>query len=260
MEVVRDLRAEGMEVESLLERLDEADWQRPTPFKSWTPWDVVAHLHWADRMAVASLNGREPFAEENAKMAATPGDSYTEQSANFLGNPDAPQLFATWKSFFAEMCDKLEAIDPGTRLAWYGPDMGVRMFATARLMETWAHAHDIWDLLGLERRYNDRIKHVAVIGIKTFGWTFVNRGLEEPSNPPYVRLTAPSGEIWEWHDPDTKNRIEGLASEFCHVVTQGRNIADTRLEVVGDIAKRWMEIAQCFAGPPEDPPASGQRV
>jgi hypothetical protein len=38
-----------------------------------------------------------------------------------------------------------------------------------------------------------------------------------------------------------------------------RDIADTRLETGGEIAARWMSIAQCFAGPPMDPPASGTR-
>ena len=36
-------------------------------------------------------------------------------------------------------------------------------------------------------------------------------------------------------------------------------IQDTDLEVHGKIAKEWMSIAQCFAGPPEDPPKPGKR-
>jgi uncharacterized protein (TIGR03084 family) len=133
------------------------------------------------------------------------------------------------------------------------------MFTTARQMETWAHGQEIFDLLKIERKHTDRIKNIAVIGIKTFGWTFVNRGLEVPGDIPYVRLTAPSGAIWEWNEPDEHNRIEGSAVAFCHVVTQGRNIADVNLTVVGDTAERWMAIAQCFAGGPEDPPKPGER-
>ena len=53
--------------------------------------------------------------------------------------------------------------------------------------------------------------------------------------------------------------IEGLAEEFCQVVTQTRNIADTSLIVTGKNAAAWMEIAQCFAGAPETPPAPGTR-
>jgi hypothetical protein len=53
--------------------------------------------------------------------------------------------------------------------------------------------------------------------------------------------------------------VEGSASEFCQVVTQVRNVADTRLRVSGETARRWMAIAQCFAGGPETPPAPGTR-
>ena len=74
---------------------------------------------------------------------------------------------------------------------------------------------------------------------------------------PRLRLTAPSGAIWEYGDGD--DLIEGSASEFCQVVTQCRNIGDTSLSVHGPVATRWMAIAQCFAGPPQDPPPPGAR-
>ena len=105
-----------------------------------------------------------------------------------------------------------------------------------------------------------RIQHIAVLGVKTFGWTFANRGLEAPGDPPYVRLVAPSGEIWEWNEPSQSERVSGSAVDFCHVVTQGRNVADTALDVVGDVATRWMAIAQCFAGGAADPPKPGERT
>jgi len=59
--------------------------------------------------------------------------------------------------------------------------------------------------------------------------------------------------------PSESNFIEGSAIEFCQVVTQVRNIADTGLRVVGETAMSWMAIAQCFAGPPENPPPPGSR-
>ncbi|MGD9983221.1 MAG: TIGR03084 family protein, partial [Porticoccaceae bacterium] len=67
------------------------------------------------------------------------------------------------------------------------------------------------------------------------------------------------GTVWQWHEPQEDNRITGSAVEFCQVVTQVRNIADTRLRVKGAPAVAWMAIAQCFAGPPEKPPEPGSR-
>ena len=137
--------------------------------------------------------------------------------------------------------------------------MGVRMFTTARQMETWAHGQEIYDVMGKDRVFHDRLKNIAVIGVKTFGWTFTNRKLPVPADVPYVRVTGPSGEVWEWNDPASSTSVEGDAVEFCQVVAQTRNIADTKLVVKGETAQRWMAIAQCFAGPPNDPPAKGTR-
>ena len=137
--------------------------------------------------------------------------------------------------------------------------MSVRSAITSRLMETWAHGQAIYDLLGVQRVNTDRIKSIAVLGILTFGWSFKNRGLESPGEVPYVRLTAPSGEIWEWNNPQGDNKVEGPAEEFCQVVTQSRNILDTNLKIHGAISKQWMAIAQSFAGPSEEPPSPGMR-
>ena len=137
--------------------------------------------------------------------------------------------------------------------------MSVLSSITARLMESWSHAQAVYDLLGVVRQDKDHIKNVVVIGNNTFGWTFMNRGEEVPQDKPFLRLTAPSGEVWDLNKPSDSNYVEGLATEFGQVVTQCRNIGDTQLKVVGDTAKKWMAVAQCFAGPPRTPPPVGAR-
>jgi len=248
---VEDLLEEGTELKALLDTLTPADWAKPTPFKNWTVNQVIQHLHGSDRMAVLSLNSREEFeavAKDRTKVKATMNP--TQTNADLLGD---------WWDYFQQMCEQLGNSDPKRRLAWFGPDMGVMMFTTARQMETWAHAQDIYDLLQQPRNNTDRLKNIAVIGVKTYGWTFANRKLAPPGAAPYVKLQAPSGDIWEFNEPQPDNYVEGSAVEFCHVVTQGRNIQDVNLSVVGEPATQWMDIAQCFAGPPEDPPEPGTR-
>ncbi|MEM7212895.1 MAG: maleylpyruvate isomerase family mycothiol-dependent enzyme, partial [Pseudomonadota bacterium] len=155
---------------------------------------------------------------------------------------------------------KFAAADPKARVKWAGPDMSTRSSITARQMETWAHAQEVFDVLGLERTEADRIKNIAHLGVSTYGWTCVNRGEPVPEPAPYVRLTGPSDAIWEWGEASDAERVEGSAVEFAQVTAQTRNIADTALQTTGPNAKRWMSIAQCFAGPPNDPPAPGARV
>ncbi len=256
-----DLIAEAEELHSFLQTLDEEDWQKETGFMQWTPWDVVAHLHYFDLVSMVSLKGEQPFITKRDALIKSIGKGLTNAqiAREDFGDIPASGLLARWIGTCREMATQLGESDPKRRLPWFGPDMGVRMFTTARYMETWAHAQEIYDLVGVKRQYNDRIKNVAAIGVRTFGWTFVNRKLEIPGPPPYIRLVAPSGEIWEWNDPSQDEFVRGDAVDFCHVVTQGRNVADTPLEVVGKTATSWMAIAQCFAGGAVDPPKPGER-
>ena len=257
-----DLLAEADELHAFLQTLSDADWGRPTGFLGWTPWDVVAHLHFFDQVSLLALAGGDAFAARRKALieAFVAGRTNAELAREEYGPLAPAELLARWRETCREMATQLGESDPKRRLPWFGPDMGVRMFTTARLMETWAHGQEVYDLMGVRRTPTDRIHHIAVIGVKTFGWTFVNRGLEVPGPPPYVRLVAPSGAIWEWGEPSETECVRGDALDFCHVVTQGRNVADTALEVRGEVATRWMSIAQCFAGGPVDPPKPGTRT
>ncbi len=64
----QDLIAEAEELHAFLKTLDEEDWERPTGFMQWTPWDVVAHLHYFDRVSLVSLEGEEAFAAKRAAL------------------------------------------------------------------------------------------------------------------------------------------------------------------------------------------------
>jgi uncharacterized protein (TIGR03084 family) len=257
-----DLLAEAGELHGFLRTLDEADWSRETGFMGWTPWDVVAHLHFFDLVSLRSLAGRDAFIERRDELIGrmAKGETSRQIARGELGTLSPGELLACWHTTCRDLAMQLGASDPGRRLPWFGPDMGVRMFTTARLMETWAHGQEIYDLKRVERVPTDRLRHICVIGVRTFDWTFVNRRLEVPGPPPRVRLTAPSGAIWEWNEKSESGLIEGDAVDFCQVVTQVRNVADTALRVTGEVATRWMSIAQCFAGGPVDPPRPGQRT
>ena len=255
-----DFREESEAVFALLDGLDDQDWGRKTQFKEWTLNDIIAHLHMGNYAADLSLQDTNAFLDLVKEFAAGSQQygrlAFTQVWLNGLRDRT---LLHHWRDFSLEMTERFAVADPKKRVQWFGPDMSVRSSITARLMETWAHSQAIYDLLGQTRANTDRIKNVVVMGVNTFGWTFTNRNLTVPPDIPSLRLSAPSGEIWEWNQPDQENRIEGSAVEFCQVVTQVRNIADTSLRVNGDTATRWMAIAQCFAGPPEEPPAPGSR-
>jgi uncharacterized protein (TIGR03084 family) len=262
LQQIADLKAESDEFDRLLAGLREKDWSRATQFKGWTINDIVQHLHMGDLMSLASATDPAGFSVllADVRAARAKGLSRVEETRQRLDNLSGRSLRGRWRTTTEALCEALATKPADARLKWAGPDMGVRMFTTARQMEVWSHAQAIYDLLGIERPApSPRLRNIAEIGVRTFGWAYRNRGLPVPEVAPHVRLGAPLGETWEWNAPPAKDSISGDAVGFCQVVTQTRNIADTRLAVAGDIATHWMSIAQCFAGPPETPPAKGAR-
>jgi len=257
----RDFCDESEALYRLLEPLPESDFRRETQFKGWTVHDVISHLHAWNWAADLSLCDPDGFAELRESLLAelAKGRPLVEIEKEWLDDRHGRDRVEQWRAFYLAMAERFAAADPKKRVAWAGPDMSVRSSITARLMETWGHGQELYDLLGMERIDTDRIRNIAVLGVNTFGWTFANRGLDIPGPVPHVRLTAPSGAVWTWNEPSLSELVEGSATEFCQVVTQVRSLADTSLRVVGPVATSWMAIAQCFAGPAHDPPAPGTR-
>ena len=256
-----DFKDETDALHALIAPLDDAALKQKTAFKGWTIDDVIGHLHFWNQAADLSLADPAAFEKTGAEVMAFLGGGGTlrQFETRWLDGLRGTALVAAWVRFAAEMTRRFAAADPSRRVKWVGPDMSVRSAITARLMETWAHGQAIYDRLGVVRRNTDRIRNIAVLGVNTYDWSFRVRGQRPPQPKPHVRLTAPSGAIWTWNEPSETDRVEGSAEEFCQVVTQVRNVADTRLKAVGAAAVAWMANAQCFAGPPETPPAPGSR-
>lgn len=256
---IDDFRSEADALYATLTTLTDEDWDSSTTFKAWTIRDVMLHLHFGDRLGLLTLTDTQAYDQLRAEAEASTL-SRREFTAAHFGDLNGADLAARWRDGYNVLCDSFVDADPDTRLRWAGPGMKPRMFITARQMETWAHGFEIYDYLGVDRTHSDRVRNIATLGVRTYGWTFANRKADMPGPAPYVRLTAPSGAIWEWNEPQEDNQVVGPAVDFCQVVTQVRNIADVDLRVTGGPATDWMRIAQCFAGPPEDPPAPGTRA
>ena len=263
--LANDLLSEYGALADFCATLSPDDWHRPTPFYGWTPWDEIAHLLYFDEAARVSATEPERFAREAAELGArmVAGEPISAIARTAYGALDGPALLARWRSTHQALVARLAALHPKARLGWYGPPMSTRSFITARLMETWAHGQDIWDVMQQRRPASARLQHIAHLGAGTFGWTFVNRRRPVPDIAPflapYVALDAPDGSTWAWGDPACPHQVRGTAQDFCLLVTQRRHLQDTALVCSAGPVADWLAVAQCFAGPPADGPAPGVR-
>jgi uncharacterized protein (TIGR03084 family) len=261
MQAAEDFRQESRTLAAAIEPLGAADFARPTLFKSWTVNDILGHLHMFNVAAERTLHSADAFQSFFAPIlqALNAGQTLLQSQGPWLQNLSGRALFDAWSEGAERLADAYAKADPKQRVKWAGPDMSALSSITARQMETWAHGQAVFDLLGIERVETDRIKNIAHLGVTTFGWTFINRQQAVPEPAPHVALTAPSGAVWTWNADQPDNAVVGSAVEFARVVTQVRHVNDTALQTRGDTAQRWMAWAQCFAGPPVDPPPPGSR-
>ena len=256
-----DFCEESNAVYDLLSNLSDNDFNEKTQFKGWTINNVIGHLHVWNHAADLSLKDGEEwknFANAALEMFGK-GSTMNQFEETITQGKQGKELLDTWKNYYEDMTTRFAVADPKKRVKWMGPDMSARSSISARHMETWAHAQELYDSLGVDRVNEDRIKNIVIIGNNTFKWCYTVHQKPLPKATPYLKLISPSGEIWEFNDPANENIIEGLAEEFCQVVTQVRNIKDVNLKLVGDVANEWMSIAQCFAGGAEKPPEPGTR-
>lgn len=258
--VCDDLAAETAELLAVLAPVSREQWLLYTPADDWTIRDQIAHL---------------AFFDETGRLAATDAEAFAASTAELMSGADpiaAPvargrsmdpfEVLAWFETARADMIDAFRGLTGSTRLPWYGPAMSATSFATARLMETWAHGQDVIDALGLTRTPTARLKHIAHIGVRARAFSYATNGRAVPEGEVFVQLTAPDGSIWTWNAPPegtaVANSVVGDAHQFCLVVTQRRHVDDTSLEVTGPLARDWIAIAQAFAGGPGTGRAPGQ--
>ena len=256
-----DFLEESQDIYELLSNISENSLDTTTQFKHWSFNDIIRHLHLWNIAAYKSLQGDiiwenfnnilQTFFKEGKKLS----DFEKSITKDLKGN----SLLNIWQNTFKNISEEFKKESPKKRVKWVGPDMSVISSISARHMETWAHSQAIYDSLGKERNNKDRILNIVIIGNNTFEWTYKVNNREIPNEKPYLKLISPSVKVWEFNHPSNKERIDGLAEEFCQVVTQVRNIKDLNLKLSGKTSTEWMSIARCFAGKASSLPLPGTR-
>ncbi|NUT08737.1 MAG: TIGR03084 family protein [Hamadaea sp.] len=243
-----DLTADGEELENLLATLPDQAWDTPTPAEGWTVAHQIAHLAATFKLAGLAAADAERFEALKSRL-----------SPDFQTNVDlamAPYLALTPAALLARFheervaADKaLAAVPEGQPVPWLVRPLPATVLAAAGMMELFGHGQDVYDGLGVQRQYTDRVGHVAFFGTRTWDFGYQARGLATPDVAFRFVLTAPSGREWVFGPADAEQTISGPAVDFCLLVTRRRHSDDHQLTAVGEEAAEWLTVAQAYRGP-----------
>jgi uncharacterized protein (TIGR03084 family) len=252
-----DLEAETADLLKLVVGLSPLHWDLATPAEGWTIRDTISHLAFFDETGNLAATNEDAFAASRKELMA---QNDSDSAGLARGREMKPMQVLNWFiSSRSNMVSNFRDLDSKARLPWYGPSMGALSFATARLMETWAHGQDVADAVGATRAPTSRLKHIAHIGVRARPFSYMINERELPPVEVAVKLKAPDGSTWTWNeDAVEQNLISGNALDFCLVVTQRRHRDDTNLVANGDAATEWIRFAQAFAGAPGRGRIAGQ--
>ncbi|MEO5851834.1 MAG: TIGR03084 family metal-binding protein [Nocardioides sp.] len=257
--LLADLKAEGDRLWSTVAGLDDSTdggWRTPTPAAGWDVATQVAHLLWTDEVATLAATDKTAW-DQVAVGALGDPDGFVDTAASEIVRLSPVALLARWGAAREGLSLALRALPDGDKMPWFGPPMSAASMATARFMETWAHALDVYAALRIAPEVGDAIRHVAHLGVRTRDFAHAVHGLDAPVEEFRVALTAPSGDLWTWGPEAAAQTVTGPAYDFCRLVTQRVHRDDTDLVATGPDADRWLDVAQCFAGPPGQGRARG---
>lgn len=247
-QVLADLSAEGDALEVHVAPLDEAGWRTATPAAGWDVATTVVHLAWTDEAAIAAGSDKEVWDALVLRGFEDP-TGFVDAEAFAGAKASGAEILERWTAGRPGLVAMLRAFPEGQKLPWFGPPMSPTSMATARYMETWAHALDVYEALGVTYEPSDRIRHVSHLGVRTRNFSFGVHELEPPTEEFRIDLVAPSGEVWSYGPEDAAQTLTGSAYDFCLLVTQRAHRDDLDLVATGADVDRWLDIAQAFAGP-----------
>jgi uncharacterized protein (TIGR03084 family) len=243
-EAVAELAAEHADLEALLAELPDDRWLLPTPAEGWDIRDQVSHLADTNDICVDTVTGGPRPLNTEALRFSSP-EAFTQSGVD-KGRAMSPAgVLHWWRTSAARNRGVLLEKDARDRVPW-GLGMSAKMMATARMMETWAHAGDVRGALGLDPSASPRLQSVAFLTLRAVPYALSHAKVEQPPGTLRAELTY-EGETWLLGPNDADNLITGDALEFCRLGIRRMSRAQTStLKADGVLADAALDNLRAF--------------
>lgn len=245
--LVADLRAEQATLDTLLAGRPDEDWLRATPAAGWNVRDQISHLAAVDELGVACLSG-EGDRQLAELRTLRPEDATRSQCDRGLGYPGA-EVLAWWRASREQLNSAFLSAPATKQVPWGAGPMTARSFASARLMECWAHGLDCFAALQETEVDTPRLWHVCRLGYRALPYAFgaAGRSMPAPLDDLRLELTGPHGETWSFGDEGARQVITGTAGQWARVAVQRMHPTQAgTLRPHGPLAEAALAVARAY--------------
>ena len=172
-------------------------------------------------------------------------EEFTESGCEKGRAMEPAEVLDWWRASAERVCEVLLTRDPKERIPW-GLGMGARSMATARLMETWAHAGDVRRALGMPRGSSPRLHSISFLTLRAVPYALSVAKVTPPPGTLRAELTY-DGQTWSLGPDDADNLITGEALEFCTLGVRRMTRAETTtLKAHGPLAEAALDNLRAF--------------
>lgn len=246
---IEDLGDEQAVLDALVSSLSDEQWSIPTPAAGWDVRDSIAHLAAIDDFALECVQGRHEAALARAAAAPSP-EAFNDELIEPGRDMSPREVLAWWRVSRARLSTALLVRDPSDRIVWGAGPMAARSFATARLMECWAHGLDCFAAAGVEPVDTHRVEYVCHLAYRALPYAFwyAKREMPAPIDQLRIEVQPPGGgTAWTYGPEGGSQLITGSAGEWARVAVQRMAVGDAvTLKAVGTLAQQALEVARAF--------------
>jgi enediyne biosynthesis protein E11 len=255
--VIADLTAEAAEVDALVAGLPDAGWETPTPAPGWRVREQIAHLAFIFRIAGLAAAQPETFVAMTKSLTGGLEAAVNAALKDFENDPPEV-LLSRWRGERDAGIKALAAV-PGDQLVpWLVNPLPPYILACAGMMEVFGHGQDVADAVGARPVRTDRLRHLVGFAVRVRDFGYEARNLTPPDAEFRFEITGPSGALWTFGPEDSPERVTGSAEDFCLLVTRRRHRDDLDVRAEGELADRWLDLAQAYRGPAGEGRRPGQ--
>jgi len=240
--ILSDLVAEEQSLDQFLQRINPRAWQKTTVHHGWSIQGVVSHLADSEDYAHNALGeggSRLSDIESFGSMAAL------NEAGIAKGAGMRPQdAIEWWRGARAKVVEELSRRKADDRVPWFYGDMSAKSFATARLMETWAHGLDLYAAVGEEPEDTIRLRHIAWLAWAMLPHAFGEAGLDYPE-PVRLEVLGPQYSKWVFGPEDSGQVIKAQAGEWCRVAVHRLGLAEAgTIKTTGALAEQAVKVVR----------------